>query len=371
MKKEMLKEFICALVLFLIVCPFYVNALPTGENYSESATKKYELGRFYWNSGSMALYGHNGTGNSIYDPQLQRFRNGTYSLYTYGVDQNSSRSGNYTIGFNFNYGFEPTHTYEAYISIVTATSEFNYYFASVSSLHEADILNIDSSCSYNQECVIYIRFKPRKAINVLNLNYDNFSGHSGLDAKTFDELIGALYFPQITDLGVKDTSINDNKDEILNNSDFNKNQIIQNNDKNKNEIIDNQNKNQQQTNEKLDGINDSLTDDNIDTEGANSFFDSFSDTDHGGLSGVITAPLRFVNKITATCEPIHFKMWNKDISLPCGDTLFWGKNEVKPLRDVWNLLFGGGFLYMLMLKLYRTVQNLKNPDDDRIEMMDL
>ena len=152
------------------------------------------------------------------------------------------------------------------------------------------------------------------------------------------------------------------------------NEIMNNIGNSKNEInanIEGVKENQQQTNEKLDGINDSLKDDSIDSEGASSFFDSFSDTDHGGLSGVITAPLRFVNKITATCEPINFKMWNKDISLPCGDTLFWGKSEVKPLRDVWNILFGGGFLYMLMLKLYRTVQNLKNPDDDRIEMMDL
>ena len=322
MKKEMLKEFICALVLFLIVCPFYVNALPTGENYSESATKKYELGRFYWNSGSMALYGHNGTGNSIYDPQLQRFRNGTYSLYTYGVDQNSSRSGNYTIGFNFNYGFEPTHTYEAYISIVTATSEFNYYFASVSSLHEADILNIDSSCSYNQECVIYIRFKPRKAINVLNLNYDNFSGHSGLDAKTFDELIGALYFPQITDLGVKDTSINDNKDEILNNSDFNKNQIIQNNDKNKNEIIDNQNKNQQQTNEKLDETNDFLKDDTPPEADISSLGNVQGLLPPGPVDSLLNIPFYFLSILTSSlggvCTPLSGNfVFDTTLSIPC------------------------------------------------------
>lgn len=128
---------------------------------------------------------------------------------------------------------------------------------------------------------------------------------------------------------------------------------------------------QQKTNEKLDGINDTMNDSNIDMDGANSFFGDFSDTDHGGISGVITAPLRFINKLTGMCSPISLDVLGANVELPCGDTLFWNKPEVASFRVIWNVLFGGAMLYLLLSKLFKVIEGLKNPDDSRIEVMKL
>lgn len=126
-----------------------------------------------------------------------------------------------------------------------------------------------------------------------------------------------------------------------------------------------------QTNEKLDGINDSLTNDDVDTDGAGSFFNGFNDTDHGGISGVVTAPIKFINKLTGTCNSLSIKVFDKDIELPCGDTLFWNKTEVSNFRIIWNMLLGGPILYLLVCKLFKVIENLKNPDDSRVEVMKL
>lgn len=119
------------------------------------------------------------------------------------------------------------------------------------------------------------------------------------------------------------------------------------------------------------GLFDFFKDDEVDTNEGNSFFSSFEDTDHGGISGVVTAPLTFINKISGKCSPLGINVLGADVSLPCGDTLFWNKPEVANFRNTWNVLFGGGILYALLLKLLKVIENLKNPDDSRIEVMKL
>lgn len=135
--------------------------------------------------------------------------------------------------------------------------------------------------------------------------------------------------------------------------------------------INEQTQKQEETNNKLNDINDTMNNDEVDTDTANSFFGGFSDTDHGGISGVVTAPLRFINKLTSTCSPISIDVLGANVQLPCGDTLFWNKSEVSSFRTIWNILFGGFMLYALVSKLFKTIDNLKNPDDSRIEVMKL
>lgn len=125
---------------------------------------------------------------------------------------------------------------------------------------------------------------------------------------------------------------------------------------------------QDQTNDKLDDLNSSLKNSDVDTN--DSFFSNFTTTDHG-ISGIITAPLRAINKLTSTCQPVTFSVLDEPIELPCGDTLFWNKEGVQSFRLIWNILVGGPILFLLLKKLFKVVESLKNPDDDRIEVMDL
>lgn len=123
------------------------------------------------------------------------------------------------------------------------------------------------------------------------------------------------------------------------------------------------------TNDKLDDVNKSLNDDNIDSSSAGSFFDSFTSTDHGGISGIITAPLVSIKKmLDKSCSPLSATYQGQKIELPCGYD-FWSK--MTAIKEFINLTLGGILCYNIIRKLYKLIENMKNPDDDRVEVMKL
>lgn len=135
-----------------------------------------------------------------------------------------------------------------------------------------------------------------------------------------------------------------------------------------NSKLEDLNKKQDQTNGKLEDLNKNLKSDEIDDNSG--FFSNFSSSDHG-LAGIITSPLRAINKLTSVCQSVSFNVLDEPIELPCGDTLFWNKEGVQSFKLIWNILVGGPILFLLLKKLFKVVENLKNPDDDRIEVLDL
>lgn len=126
-----------------------------------------------------------------------------------------------------------------------------------------------------------------------------------------------------------------------------------------------------ETNDKLGNLNDSLNDSNVDSSlnNAGSFFDSFQSTDHGGLSGIVTAPLVAINEMLNTsCNPMTTTFKGKELSLPCGYE-FW--NKMGAIQDFLNVVLGGMLCYNIVKKLFKLIERIKNPEDDRVEVMDL
>lgn len=124
-------------------------------------------------------------------------------------------------------------------------------------------------------------------------------------------------------------------------------------------------------NDKLNDLNNSLNNPNIDGSlgSAGNFFDNFNTSDHGGLSGIITAPLVAINQMLNTsCSPMTTTFKGKELSLPCGYE-FW--NKMGPIQDFVNLVLGGLLCYQIIIKLYKLIEKIKNPEDDRLEVMDL
>lgn len=137
---------------------------------------------------------------------------------------------------------------------------------------------------------------------------------------------------------------------------------------NQNETIINQN---QQLIDSSNKTNDTLNDDNVDEANskASDFFNSFSDTDHGGISGIVKAPLvAFNSMLSNTCSPLTATYEGHEIALPCG-TEFWSKFDA--LKRFINMTYGGILCYLIAVKLFKLVNNLKNPDNDNVEVMDL
>lgn len=126
-----------------------------------------------------------------------------------------------------------------------------------------------------------------------------------------------------------------------------------------------------ETNNKLDDLNDNIT--NSDTTGsqntANGFFNNFNTDDNGGISAIVTAPLRAINSmVDGTCQPLTATWRGKTISLPCG-TEFWDK--MSPIRTFLNVIEGGIICYGILVDLYKMINRMKDPEDDRVDVMKL
>lgn len=118
-----------------------------------------------------------------------------------------------------------------------------------------------------------------------------------------------------------------------------------------------------------DSINDTNTDDAEETGGG--FFDNFESDSHG-LSGVITSPLRLLNSFTtASCQPLNFQLpiVHDDVSLPCMKSIY--ENRFGVFFSLWQLITTGLISYNVMINLYSKIHNLQNPNNDRIEVLNL
>lgn len=142
---------------------------------------------------------------------------------------------------------------------------------------------------------------------------------------------------------------------------------------------------QEDTTTAINDMNDTIN--NSDTTGANSqannFFSNFSTESNGHLTQVVTAPLTLLSSLTATCEPItlpfNFDNMNnslgssipdKNVSLPCGTTLFWENNslgnKVTNFRSFWNILIGGPIIYGLLVLCMQSFNNALDPINDEL-----
>ena len=138
-----------------------------------------------------------------------------------------------------------------------------------------------------------------------------------------------------------------------------------------NTIIDSNNKNANKITEEQKKTNETLKDDNVDeaNSSASGFFNNFTDEDHGGISGIVKAPLVAFNAmLDDDCSPLTATYEGKEISLQCG-TEFWSK--LGALKTFLNLTYGGILCYLIATKLFKLVNNLKNPNNDKVEVMDL
>lgn len=166
--------------------------------------------------------------------------------------------------------------------------------------------------------------------------------------------------------------------DVILNSD---NTIINQNEQilSKNDTIINQN---QQTNERLDNVNSSIKETNDilnddDTSEsvneANSFFSGFS-TDTFGLTSIITSPLTLIGSITSsTCSPLSLKIPfledNNTLNLPCMSSIY--EENFGSFLTIYQTITFGITAYWVCVRIFALVKDFKNPEEDKIEVLDL
>lgn len=101
------------------------------------------------------------------------------------------------------------------------------------------------------------------------------------------------------------------------------------------------------------------------------FFSSFRTNFHG-LSDIISTPLYAIKKInTGVCTPLEIPLpfTDKNISLPCMISVY--ENNIPEILNIWQIVTNGIISYYIILDLFRIVKTFKEPEEDKIEVVDL
>ncbi len=101
------------------------------------------------------------------------------------------------------------------------------------------------------------------------------------------------------------------------------------------------------------------------------FFDDFIDNDNGGISGVITSPLRLINSLIndKSCNSLNLPIFNENIPFPSG-CMLWDEAPDNVIT-LWHTLVCGLGSYFLLTSLFKDIENLKHPDESEVSTLDL
>lgn len=121
-------------------------------------------------------------------------------------------------------------------------------------------------------------------------------------------------------------------------------------------------------------VDETLKDDTVDgsTETGNSFFSNF-ESDTFGLTSVITSPLNLIKSLTSKqCSPLILDvpyLSNQKLTLPCMSIIY--SEYFGTFLSIYQTITFGLIAYWVCVKLFALVKDFKNPDSDKVEVMDL
>ena len=152
-------------------------------------------------------------------------------------------------------------------------------------------------------------------------------------------------------------------------------------------ILNSLNQNQKETNKKLDEVKEEIKKNNqeqkntndviqsTDTTGANSsgndFFDNFNSGSNGDLTSLVSLPLNYINHLNDKCEPFTLPLGKfGNVSIPCLSSL-WSSSGFSNIINIIKAIINGLICYRVAINLLTLFNNLRDPDNDKLEVMDL
>lgn len=374
MKKYIIAFFLFCLSLFAIDSVFAADLSLTGYNSLINAS--------LWNcSGSNTCSTSVSTSTNVY---------GDYLIYTSGSEVSIGSNGIFwaiqsPVNFNHNYLYSVT-------ALVCYNSKANNTFqfltgtsGDLDAFEYPNYSDVYNNWSPNDYIYLsdggYSSLRLNTCRNVSGfINPDKAGNFLGLRLKNSGSTISAQYVwllgLKVESLGVDSDALRSILRESISNSGLATAKSIEEVKQAQREIkqeISGMQEKQQQTNEKLDTLNDNIT--NSDSSGATNdasgFFDGFI-TDTYGLTSIITAPLNLIKSLTSkTCSPLNLEIpfVDKTMQLPCMSTIY--NQHFGSFVTIYQTITFGIVSYWVCVRIFALVKDFKNPDHDEVEVMDL
>lgn len=130
-------------------------------------------------------------------------------------------------------------------------------------------------------------------------------------------------------------------------------------------------KQNQDTTNAINDVNNSINNSNIDNGVGTSFFNNFTNQDFG-LSQIITIPLSTIQSLTSkTCVPLQVPIpfTSSNINLPCMTEIY--ENKFPTIYNLWKIVSFGIVAYFIAIDIFHMVKGFKDPESDKVEVLDL
>lgn len=121
----------------------------------------------------------------------------------------------------------------------------------------------------------------------------------------------------------------------------------------------------------INDVNNSINNSNIDNGVGEGFFDNFTSQDFG-LSQIITIPLNTIQGLTSkTCVPLQIPIpfTNSNITLPCMTEIY--ETKFPSIYNLWKIVSFGIVAYLIAIDIFHIVKGFKDPESDKVEVLDL
>lgn len=277
------------------------------------------------------------------------------------------------------YSFKSNKYYKLWITHSNIYYNFDDFFGRTSDDYNTNVYITNTNNTAISCRVIYVRTKHRDTgakMHYISFIFKCPQNTDSITIKLRNSTDGIFSVGLNTDVNIKwtDLEVSSIDESLVDEVD---DQFIDNTDiiVDQNETIINQN---EQIINGQDNINDSITDDNVDDNLGSSFFSGFDTEDNGGISSIITSPLTAINSLlnysnvnSCTDLSINFTLKGKEttFTLPCGK-LFWSKVNASMTSTIQILVYGL-CTYAILKRLFKDIEALKNPNNDRVDVMDL
>lgn len=144
-----------------------------------------------------------------------------------------------------------------------------------------------------------------------------------------------------------------------------------------NDIIINQNEqlidSSKKNNEEQKKTNDLIesTDTTVANSSGNDFFNNFDSGSNGDLTSLVSLPLNYINHLNDKCEPFTLPLGKfGNISIPCLSSV-WSTTGFSNIINIISAIINGLICYRVALNLLTLFNNLRDPESDKLEVMDL